>query len=111
MQTDTSKKYYISGAPQCPYPDKNMKGALSETGHLFDEIYIQYYNNYCHPGSADFKSNFENWVQHVRDLKIQNSDSKLKKIFVGLPAHSFAAGGDGIYYKNPNAVKEIYEVD
>lgn len=45
IRKDNLRKYYISGAPQCPFPDKNMKGVLEQQGHLFDEIFIQYYNN------------------------------------------------------------------
>jgi len=43
--SDTSKEYYISGAPQCPLPDAYLNTALT-TAH-FDFIFVQFYNNYC----------------------------------------------------------------
>lgn len=38
--TDTSKKYYISAAPQCPYPDSFIGSSLN--GAKFDMVYIQF---------------------------------------------------------------------
>ena len=35
-----SKKYYISGAPQCPFPDGNMGAMLN--GASFDLVYVQF---------------------------------------------------------------------
>jgi len=43
--SDSSKTYYISGAPQCPLPDAYLNSALT-TAH-FDFIFVQFYNNYC----------------------------------------------------------------
>ncbi|CDP10880.1 unnamed protein product [Coffea canephora] len=37
------KKVYLTAAPQCPFPDRNLNTALS-TG-LFDYVWIQFYNN------------------------------------------------------------------
>jgi len=45
--SDTSKTYYISGAPQCPLPDAYLNTAL--TAAYFDFIFVQFYNNYCTP--------------------------------------------------------------
>ena len=42
---DTTKTYYISGAPQCPLPDAYLNTAL--TTSYFDFIFVQFYNNYC----------------------------------------------------------------
>ncbi|KAH7102314.1 glycoside hydrolase [Auriculariales sp. MPI-PUGE-AT-0066] len=42
---DTSKRYYITAAPQCPYPDVNLQGTLNSA--QFDAVYVQMYNNYC----------------------------------------------------------------
>jgi len=42
---DTTKTYYMSGAPQCPLPDAYLNTAL--TTSYFDFIFVQFYNNYC----------------------------------------------------------------
>lgn len=34
-----SKKYYITGAPQCPYPDAVIGNTLNAVG--FDAVYVQ----------------------------------------------------------------------
>ncbi|ESZ97225.1 glycoside hydrolase family 18 protein [Sclerotinia borealis F-4128] len=38
-----SKKYLISGAPQCPLPEQNMGAMIA--GAQFDLLWIQFYNN------------------------------------------------------------------
>ncbi|APA07296.1 hypothetical protein sscle_02g020660 [Sclerotinia sclerotiorum 1980 UF-70] len=38
-----SKKYFISGAPQCPLPEPNMGAMIA--GAKFDLLWIQFYNN------------------------------------------------------------------
>lgn len=42
---DTSKRYYMSAAPQCHFPDPYINTAL--TSVLFDFIFVQFYNNPC----------------------------------------------------------------
>ncbi|KAL0008485.1 hypothetical protein SO802_009987 [Lithocarpus litseifolius] len=37
------KKVYLIAAPQCPFPDAWVGGAL-KTG-LFDHVWVQFYNN------------------------------------------------------------------
>ncbi|KAJ0236274.1 Acidic endochitinase [Hirschfeldia incana] len=37
------RKVYLTGAPQCPFPDRLMGSALNTT--LFDYIWVQFYNN------------------------------------------------------------------
>jgi len=41
---DTSKKYYISGAPQCPYPDAYLGpgGSTALETSKFDYIFVQF---------------------------------------------------------------------
>ncbi|KAI5924004.1 putative class III chitinase [Camillea tinctor] len=93
MDADTSKTYYLSAAPQCPYPDAAMNdmlnGAIS-----FDFIQIQFYNNYCGvnaftPGSTTQNNyNFETWDTWAK----QTSKNPNVKILMGVPASSTAAG-------------------
>lgn len=43
--SDTSKKYYITGAPQCVYPDASLGPTLNSA--WFDMVMVQFYNNPC----------------------------------------------------------------
>lgn len=79
---DTSKTYYLSAAPQCPYPDQSVGSLLSEVD--IDFAFVQFYNNYC-----DLGSNF-NWNTWA-DYATGTSPNKDIKIFVGLPAGPTAA--------------------
>lgn len=48
-----------------------MKGVLDQQGHLFDEIFIQYYNNPgCSPGikGSSFSENFDTWVNFTKSV-------------------------------------------
>lgn len=42
----TARKFYLTAAPQCPYPDAAdnamLNGAIS-----FDAVFVQFYNNFC----------------------------------------------------------------
>ncbi|KAF3439928.1 hypothetical protein FNV43_RR01195 [Rhamnella rubrinervis] len=77
----SGRKVYLTAAPQCPFPDKYLNGALT-TG-LFDYIWVQFYNNYCQfsTNPNGFKSSWGQW-----------NNVPAKKIFVGLPASRAAAG-------------------
>ncbi|KAF5464394.1 hypothetical protein F2P56_014471 [Juglans regia] len=76
------KKVYLTAAPQCPFPDAWLKGAL-DTG-LFDYVWVQFYNNQpCqYSGNADnLKSYWNQW-----------NTIQAGQIFLGLPAAPEAAG-------------------
>ncbi|KAF5464396.1 hypothetical protein F2P56_014473 [Juglans regia] len=76
------KKVYLTAAPQCPFPDAWLKGAL-DTG-LFDYVWVQFYNNPpCqYSGNADnLKSYWNQW-----------NTIQAGQIFLGLPASPEAAG-------------------
>lgn len=77
------KKVYLTAAPQCPYPDAYVGGAL-QTG-LFDYVWVQFYNNppcQYSPGS----------ITDLEDAWKQWTSIKAGKIFLGLPAAPDAAG-------------------
>ncbi|CCD26758.1 chitinase NDAI_0I01890 [Naumovozyma dairenensis CBS 421] len=78
-----SKQYYISAAPQCPYPDVSV-GPLLESENI-DFLFIQFYNNYC---NVDKQFNWDTWLNYAETIS-PNSDIKL---FLGLPGSSTAAG-------------------
>ncbi|TBU41653.1 glycoside hydrolase [Dichomitus squalens] len=83
--TTKDKKYYITAAPQCPYPDANIGEALNEAH--FDAVYVQFYNNYCglnHKSDYNFAT-WDNWAK----TKSANPDVK---VYIGAPASSKAAG-------------------
>ncbi|KAF8235605.1 glycoside hydrolase [Tricholoma matsutake] len=80
-----SKPYYVTGAPQCPYPDAYMGPIINAVP--FDAIYVQFYNNYCglnNPSSFNFGT-WDNWAKTV-------SPNPNVKIYIGAPASSTAAG-------------------
>ncbi|GAB5585442.1 Chitinase 2 [Umbelopsis nana] len=84
-----SKKYYITAAPQCVYPDANLGAVINNVS--FDAIYVQFYNNPC--GLQNFNSpsqwNFGIWDYWARNI----SPNKNVKVYIGAPASSSAAGG------------------
>jgi chitinase len=55
--TDPSKQYFITGAPQCPFPDAMMGSVIDAV--KFDAVFVQFYNNYCSTTSNSF--NFATW--------------------------------------------------
>ncbi|KIJ37504.1 carbohydrate-binding module family 5 protein [Sphaerobolus stellatus SS14] len=83
-----SKKYYITGAPQCPFPDAYMGTVLNAVA--FDMVYVQFYNNYCGLNNYNLS---QDWDFSVWDNWAKNTAvNKNVKIFIGAPASSTAAG-------------------
>lgn len=108
MNADTSKKYYLTAAPQCPYPDASLNPLLNDPngGVPFDAVFVQFYNN---PG-CDLRSfttgtstqknfNFQTW----HNWATKNSANKGVKIFLGVPGGQ--TGGAG--YKTAAQLKPI----
>ncbi|KAL0718234.1 hypothetical protein Bca4012_067556 [Brassica carinata] len=78
------RKVYLTGAPQCPFPDRLMGSALNTT--LFDYIWVQFYNNApCQYTSGNTERLFDSWNTWTTLVTA-------KKIFLGLPAAPEAAG-------------------
>ncbi|KAH6833877.1 chitinase A [Perilla frutescens var. hirtella] len=76
------KKVYLSAAPQCPFPDAWIGGAL-QTG-LFDFVWVQFYNNppcQYSSGMADLEQAWKQWAS-----------IEATEVFLGLPASPSAAG-------------------
>ncbi|CAI9764176.1 unnamed protein product [Fraxinus pennsylvanica] len=79
-----SKKVYLTAAPQCPFPDTWVGGAL-KTG-LFDYVWVQFYNNPpCQYASGDISNLKKAWKEWISSIPAT-------KIFLGLPAAPDAAG-------------------
>ncbi|GAP84216.2 putative glycoside hydrolase family 18 protein [Rosellinia necatrix] len=90
MDAAGTKKFYLSAAPQCVYPDAAMNdmlnGAIS-----FDWINIQFYNNWC--GVINF-SNPNAWNFNVwDDWAHKTSKNPNVRVLIGVPANSGAGGG------------------
>ena len=94
MDADTSKKFFLSAAPQCVYPDAADHEMLDGTV-AFDFIMVQFYNNFCGannyaPGSATQSAyNFDVWDNWAKN----GSLNKDVRVLLGLPAASGAGGG------------------
>ncbi|GAA5799394.1 hypothetical protein HPULCUR_004809 [Helicostylum pulchrum] len=82
--TDSSKRYYITGAPQCPFPDAMMGKVMDAVS--FDAVFVQFYNNYCSTTSNSF--NFDTWDKWAKNT----SPNKNVKVLLGLPGSKAAAG-------------------
>ena len=88
LMDGSGHKYYITGAPQCPYPDAFLGPAtgraLGDAPAAFDFVWVQFYNNYCGYGTPSaFRDSFAQW---------KTLATGGPKIVVGLPATTGAAG-------------------
>jgi chitinase len=92
--TADGKPYYLSAAPQCPYPDI-ADDAMLNGGVRFDFIQIQFYNNYCGVssfvvGASEQPSyNLNTWDSWA---SIRSANPNVK-ILVGIPANTGAGAG------------------
>ncbi|KAJ7475670.1 glycoside hydrolase family 18 protein [Mycena latifolia] len=83
-----SKPYYLTAAPQCPFPDAYLGSVINAVG--FDALYVQFYNNFCsvasYPNTNDWNfGTWDNWAKTV-------SPNRNIKIFIGAPAASSISG-------------------
>lgn len=96
MAKDSSKKYYMTAAPQCPFPDQSEPLSVCK---LLDYVWVQFYNNgECNIGNSDFKSSVKNWSKGIGNAKL----------FIG----GLASGSDGDEgYVDPDAfIKSLKDV-
>lgn len=94
MDAESDKKYYLTAAPQCPYPDAADKDFLNgKNAAYMDAIFVQFYNNPCgldaFKPNADKQDNFnfktwDDWAQN-------DSKNKDIKVLLGVPASKGAA--------------------
>ncbi|KAF9014997.1 class III chitinase [Cyathus striatus] len=88
LSAGASKRYYVTAAPQCVYPDAALGGVLNSAN--FDAIYGMFYNNPCglqafgQASGWDFGL-WDNWARTI-------SPNKNVKVYIGAPASSSAAG-------------------
>lgn len=93
-----SKEYYISAAPQCPYPDASVGQLLANS--KVDFAFIQFYNNYC---NVDKEFNWKEWENYATNVS-PNPDIKL---FLGLPGSPTAANSG--FISNLDSLKETID--
>lgn len=79
----SNRTYYVTAAPQCPFPDAHLKNTL-EHGWL-DMVFVQFYNNPCGLGSNEF--NMATWDNWARNTSVNPN----ARIFIGAPASPSAA--------------------
>ncbi|KAM5537238.1 hypothetical protein V8D89_009171 [Ganoderma adspersum] len=86
LSQGSSKKYYVTGAPQCPYPDAYMSAVLNAVA--FDAVYVQFYNNACGlPNYNDANAwDFSSWDTWAKTV----SPNKNVKVYIGALASSTA---------------------
>jgi len=104
LESTGSQKITITAAPQCPYPDA-MQGPspghfLGDVPTMIDEIYIQFYNNWCKI------SNPRVFYMFLRKWLDYSAKENGPMIFVGVPADPHAAGAG---YVTPDTLKGIWE--
>lgn len=93
MDAANDKKFYLTAAPQCVFPDAAVGAALDTVP--FDFIMIQFFNNWCgvsnfQEGSTAQKAfNFDTWDNWAK----RTSPNKNVKLLIGVPAAPGAAGG------------------
>lgn len=88
MDQEKARKFYLSAAPQCPFPDMNLSPVLlGDTATALDFVFIQFYNNppcdLRSPGG--FRASLGDWDS-------QWAKKSGAKIFVGVPGAPTAAG-------------------
>lgn len=91
MDQDTSKQYFLTAAPQCPYPDQADKDILNGPVYI-DAVFVQFYNNYCgvntfNTNATASQYNFEEWDNWAKTV----SKNKNVKVLIGVPADTTAA--------------------
>ncbi|KAL6806427.1 glycoside hydrolase family 18 protein [Trichoderma sp. SZMC 28013] len=79
FQSDTSKTYYLTAAPQCPFPDASEPLDVCKE---LDYVWVQFYNNGdCNIAQSDFKSSVQTWSSGIGNATL----------FIG----ALASGADG----------------
>jgi chitinase len=90
----TGKSYFLTAAPQCPYPDA-ADGAMLAGAVYFDAIWVQFYNNYCGLQSFTVGSstqnnfNFATWDNWAKTVSLNPN----VKIILGIPGNTGAGAG------------------
>nr|OQO32390.1 hypothetical protein B0A51_00450 [Rachicladosporium sp. CCFEE 5018] len=95
---DTSKSYYISGAPQCPQPDVHLSSVISQA--WFDFLFVQFYNNPSCSARAAVTFNANDSLLHWTQTPSKNS---AVRIYFGIPASVNASTNPSDYITQSEA--------
>ncbi|KAJ1948451.1 Chitinase 2 [Linderina pennispora] len=106
----TSRKYYLTTAPQCPYPDANLHKVL--TGAHVDMAFIQFYNSgWCDNSKYGLPhwpqaQNYYMWEDAWQNKSFANPNMKM---YVGATAGS-GAGNPSSYVSPSFFAQELKEL-
>ncbi|ORX68931.1 glycoside hydrolase [Linderina pennispora] len=79
-----NRRFYVSAAPQCPYPDF-YTGPVLDNAYL-DMVFVQFYNNYCGVDKPNW-FNYEQWHNWATNV----APNKDVRIYMGVPGSPTAA--------------------
>ena len=99
-QGRSGRKFYLSAAPQCPFPDASTPLALMRAA---DFVYVQFYNNPpCHLSSGSgFLDSATEWSKQLKG----SNEGKGPELFIG--AGSWPGAGSG--YVEPSSLAQIVQ--
>ncbi len=96
FESDSTKKYYLTAAPQCPFPDASIPLDVCEE---LDYVWVQFYNNgECNLGQSGFTQAVKQW----------SSGIERAKLFIGALASD--ANGDQGYVPTEELVSSVQSV-
>jgi chitinase len=100
MRTDTTRRWLITGAPQCVYPDARLGPGpgtvLGVVPDLVDYLFVQFYNNPCAASTGTaFRNSLASWTRITGP-----------KVLIGLPA----APGAGAGYVSPASLPSVTDL-
>lgn len=119
FKNDTSRSYYIGGAPQC-YIDSSVAGGDSNMGPSmmaaqYDYLWIQFYNNECAANDLFNNTNLNtetgpggNYNFASWPAVLQGGASENAKLLVGIPGAP-DAGDIDYYYVHPDNVPSLVD--
>ncbi|KAH8695584.1 glycoside hydrolase family 18 protein [Talaromyces proteolyticus] len=94
---DSSKTYYLTAAPQCPYPDQSVPLDVCKE---LDYVWVQFYNNGdCNVAQSGFKDAVKTWSDGIGNAKL----------FIG--ALASGADGDQGYVDSDTLVKQLKDIE
>ena len=87
----SSREYYVSSAPQCPYPDaSNPQPMLLNC----DIVNVQFYDNTpCNIGSAGFIDSVETWSNFLANSTFISASGAGPQLLIGIPALNNVGSG------------------
>ena len=99
--TDSGKSYYLSSAPQCPFPDASIPLTMIL---LCDFVFVQFYNNVpCEIGSPSFNASVQQWSSAIEASTL----SPKPRLYVGAPSWSAAGATAYQHIGTPQGMQEV----